>query len=138
MLKRVEGTLLRGRLVYWSDERQIDVEPRYGGGAASLMVNDVQIEVNEDGLWLYLWGYCPRESWAPAALTSPPAEAGRIRFWGEVIPGVSERLNPTRWASVFDESSAWLCIGDPDALGEVVAFGPASIAVLAGGEATAL
>jgi hypothetical protein len=139
MLKRLDGTPATGRQVYRRSEHSLDVEPRPRRGVASLLVNDVQIEIDEDGRLIYVWGLCPHESWKAATLEAPEAEHGLLQYVGEeVVPGVSMRLNRTRWAVAHDSSSHWLCIGDDSARGESIAFAPDAVAVLSGDELVAL
>jgi hypothetical protein len=140
MLKRFDGTPVSGRLVYRRSEHSLDVEPHPEGGVASLLVNDVQIEIDDDGRLLYVWGLCPHESWKPASLDAPSATPGRLQYVDEeeVIPGVSTRLNRTRWPVAYDSASHWLCIGDESARGETIAFAPYAIAVLKEDELVAL
>lgn len=132
MLKRFDGTPAVGQLVYRPDEHGLDVEPRPEQGVASLLVNDVQIEIDEDGNLIYVWGLCSHDSWRSARLDPPTAVPGRLRYVGaEVVPGISRRLNADRhWLVSYDPSSRWLCVGDESIGGEAVEFGPDSVAVL--------
>jgi hypothetical protein len=139
MLKRVEGDPIRGGLVYHRGDRSLDVEPHPEGGIASLLVNDTQIEIDEGGYLMYVWGYCPHDSWEQSKLIRPPASRGRVLFIGEsVIPGVSIRLNQHRWPITFDESSGWICIGNSSLNGDSVEFSPGAEIVLANGVLQAL
>jgi hypothetical protein len=140
MLRRLDGKPISGRLVYRRSERSLDVEPRPDRGVASLLVNDVQIEVDEDGRLIYVWGLCPHESWTPAKLDPPATRPGRLLYVdGAVVPGVSKRLNADkRWPVGYDASSQWLCVGDESVQGEMIAFAPGAIAALREGELTGL
>ena len=140
MLKRHDGKPLLGQLIYRPDEHSLDVEPRPEQGVSSLLVNDVQIEVDGDGNLIYVWGVCSHDSWKPARLDPPAATHGRLRYVGaEVVPGISRRLNASgSWLVSYDSSSKWLCVGDESISGEAVAFGPDSVAVLIGGQLVAL
>jgi len=105
MLKRVDGRPMQGRLVYRRSDRALDVEPHADGGGASLLVNDAQIELDEDAHLMYVWGYCPHESWKASKLEPPRSSLGRLSFSGEaIIPGASTRLNDQRWPVLFDEA----------------------------------
>lgn len=139
MFRRVEGDPIRGELVYRRGDRSFDVEPHPDGGIASLLVNDTQIEINEDGNLMYVWGYCPHESWKQSKLVRPPTSQGRVLYLGEpAIPGVSTRLNQPRWPILFDESSGWICIGDSSFKGESVEFSPGAAIALDSGVLQAL
>lgn len=139
VLRRVDGKPVHGRLVYRRNDRSFDVEPCPEGGVTSLQVNDTQIELDEDGNLIYVWGFCPHELWDPAQLQPPRSLPGRLSYSDkDIIPGVSIRLNEQRWPVLFDESTGWLCIGNPAARGEVVEFSPGATAVLDDGSLRAL
>jgi hypothetical protein len=140
MLTRIAEKPADGRLVYRSSDYSLDVEPRRGTGLVSLLVNDVQIGVDEDGTLLHVWGYCPRESWKQTRLDVPTASPSKLRMPDiDIVPGASKRLNPLkRWDTAFDASSGWLCIGNASSRGEAVAFAPGAIAVVENGELAAL
>jgi hypothetical protein len=140
MLRRIEGQPVSGQLVYRRSEYSFDVEPHPAGGVASLLVNDVQIEIDADGRLLYVWGLCPHVSWKVASFATPAASPGQLLYIeGKVVPGVSMRLNGgNRWAAGYDSSSQWLCIGDASSRQEGVAFAPGAVAVLSGNGIVAL
>lgn len=132
MLRYFDGEPVSGRLVYRHSERSLNVEPPPRHGVTSLLVNDVQIAIDEDGNLIYVWGLCPRESWKSTTLETPPAKSGCLQYVNsDTIPGVSKRLNTAgRWLVHHDPLSQWLCIGDESAEGEGVAFAPDAVAVL--------
>jgi hypothetical protein len=134
------GTPLAGRLVYHCKEHSFDVEPRSESGIASLLVNDVQIEIDENGYLLYIWGFCPHESWKPKHLTAPASSPGRLRcVYTPVVAGISKRIHASKpWSINYDASSGWLCIGDMHARDEMIAFAPGAVASLADGHLIAI
>jgi hypothetical protein len=140
MLKRFDGKPISGRLVYRSYDHSLDVDPRPERGVTSLLVNDVQIEIDEDARLIYVWGLCPHESWSVKRLSCPKAKPGRLQYvGGKVVPGISKRINPERrWPVKHDASAQLLCIGDDTAHGEVVEFAPGAVAVLNEGQLAAL
>jgi|SRR5215813_830990 len=141
MLRRLDGKPLSGLLVYRRSERSLDMEPRPAGGIASLLVNDVQIEIDEAGRLIYVWGHCPHESWMPARLETPVAKLGRLQYANaKMVPGVSKRLNADkRWPVRYDPSSQWLCIGDESVQDcDMIAFAPGAIAALKKGQLAGL
>jgi len=71
MLRRFDGKPVSGRLVNRRSEHSLDVEPRPERGVTSLLVNDVQIEIDEDARLIYVRGLFPHESWTPATLDTP-------------------------------------------------------------------
>ncbi len=129
-----------GRLLYRRSDYSFDVEPKPTGGVAPLLLNHIQIEIDEDGRLIYVWGLCPQESWASANIEPCKAVVGRLRYEGRaVVPGVSRRLNAGKpWMVSHDPVSRWLCVGDHSSEGEPVAFAPGAVAMLNCGEIRAL
>ena len=130
-----------GTLVYRAGEYALATEPN-PGSFTSLLVNDVHIEVDEDGCALSVWGLCPHPSWIPHALSPPPARESGLKAKGAaaLVPGVGIRLNPRhRWSVFVDRASGWLCLGDHDApVVDAYRFAPGAVAVLRDGHLVAL
>lgn len=132
---------LRGTLVYRQDECSFDTEPRLEKGVASLLLNDIQLELDESRQVLYVWGLCPETSWAEMGNEAPPAQPGVLRVVGTAVtPGVSKRINDDEpWPLTGNHRSGWVCLGDPEiTAGQCVSFAPESRAVLLNGEIKAL
>ena len=77
---------------------------------SSILVNDINLEVNPHGLVTSVWGFCPYMNWIASVLEPPQAEIGEIRFVGAspIKRGVSTRLGRERWPVFADKSSGWL------------------------------
>lgn len=129
-------------LVYRSMDYSFDVDPKPQGGGSSVVVNDLQLEVAEDGRVMYVWGLCPHTSWTKDALRPPQAHKAILlaRPPGNATPGVSMRINRERWPVLVDQKHGWVKIaapsdsveGNKQALGEkvYVEFAPGTIAGL--------
>jgi hypothetical protein len=61
-----------GFLVYWQDEYSFDVEPGAGVGFTSLLLNDLNLEMDEEARIVSVWGYCPCGHWKPRNLRPLP------------------------------------------------------------------
>lgn len=129
-----------GELVYNANEHAFDTALRSEEGEASLLLNDLQLEVDGENRVLFVWGLCPRSIWIATKATTPKARPGRLRVRGvELIAGTSKRLNPSeRWPVMVNERSGWVCVGDPSAAGDAVLFAAGSVAVLDSGALKAL
>ncbi len=46
-------------LVYRDEDYSFDREPHDGTGFTSIMINDLQLEIDEEGKIIYVWGLCP-------------------------------------------------------------------------------
>ena len=140
MLEVFSGRSLSGRLVYRQSEYSLDTEPQPVGGQASLLVNDVKLELDRDGQLLYVWGYCPKESWSAANLELPAAVDARLRWNGMPIAvGTAKRLNDSeRWPVLYDAQKLRLRIGIAANADHCVVFAPGAVAELINGRLSSL
>lgn len=129
-------------LVYREEDYSFDVEPHDGTGFTSIMINDLQLEIDEEGRIIYIWGLCPLIKYEQTnefpknyisknlvvILDKPP------------IPGISYRLNEReRWQIYINKKKGWICIGNPKINGkQMIEFVPNCIAVLENQEITAI
>lgn len=134
------GSPAPGELIYKPDEHSFDTANRTEEGEASLLINDVQLEIDGNNRVLFVWGFCPYASWVATQCSAPPARPSRLRVAGlELQPGTSKRLNAeARWRVSADRRSGWICLGDTQAAGDPVQFAPGAVAVLADGTLRAL
>jgi hypothetical protein len=98
-------------LVYRSDEYSFDVEPPMSGGSTSILINDLNLEIDYTGKLLFIWGLCPYLKWVKTELVQPKFTGGEIVFVPDDPPkkGVSIRLFEQK--SVFvDKKSGWVYI----------------------------
>jgi hypothetical protein len=133
-----------GQLVYRRDEFSFDTEPGAGGRGISIVVNEVQLFVNDEGRVIYVSGYCPYQGWDQTLLSPPTySRAGLIvvDLNPTSIPtGMAFGLNDvsSRWPA-YVNPQGWVCIGDPADKGDqAVEFAPGSVAVLRGDRLLAL
>ena len=77
------------------------------GGYSSAVLNDLNLEVNEDGRVIEVWGYSPRESWIDGVVQLPEgARRGALRLLQEFTPGVSRRMGGNgAWLVTFDANA---------------------------------
>jgi hypothetical protein len=63
-----------------------------------LMLNDLYLELNEEGGLISIWGLCPHPSWVAREFVLPPASRGSLRYLevASLIPGIAHRLNSDR------------------------------------------
>jgi hypothetical protein len=132
--------ILQATLVYRSKDQAFDVEPKLPGGGASLLVNDVQLELDEDGRVLYVWGLCSQALWDEQAVEPPQARTATLfaERPEDLSPGMSVRLNKEPWPVAADRRSGWIRIGESSATDEAVEFAPGMIAALLDGHLVGL
>ena len=122
------------RLLYRRAEYSFDVDPRPEDAAASLSLNEVELEIDARGRVLCVTGYCPYLTWLETSLSPPPFASGGL---AAIIPegvqaGASIDLDAdiVRWP-VYLNREGWVCVGNPAERGdEAVGFAPGSVAVL--------
>lgn len=126
-------------LVYRPSDYAFDVEPKPEGGEASLLVNDLQLEIDDEGRVLYVWGFCPHTSWSPASVKPPPARRATLtaEIPDDLAPGTSMRISKERWPVHVDQQTGWVRVGTCDE-GDVVEFVPGVRACLSEGNLVCL
>ena len=99
------------RLVYRADEFSFDTEPPPVAGFTSILVNDLNLEVDDAGRVISVWGVCPHMQWERASLSPPVADVGEAFVISEepLKRGVSTRMNP-RNPPLADPTSGWIRI----------------------------
>lgn len=129
----VQGEPIEGTLLYVPDEYSFQTNmltqtENYG----SILINDLQIEVDHEGLLLYTWGYCPHSNWKDMDAMFPNVINKKrlcIEKWSNP-PGVSIRCNVNKWTVKANRSTGWICLGPHDSAGEAIYFAPGSVAIL--------
>lgn len=140
---RIEiGEPIPGTLVYREDEYSFDTEAPSRGAFGSVVINDLQIEIGQDGKALYVWGLCPFSSWSPTQCSPPPSFPGLLYYVGRtLIAGTSISINQEeRWAVSVNTVDRWVCLGDVNLNSGVKActFAPGAIVVLIDDEIKAI
>ncbi len=105
---------MRRALVYRPKEFSFDVTPSPGSSVTSVLLNDLNLEVDEDGKVVSVWGMCPHTRWRDLTLVPPIAGYGEL-FVVTDTPfqaGISQRLTPKgKYLPVFvDREGGWVKI----------------------------
>jgi hypothetical protein len=90
-------------LVYRPEEYSFDVEPSPGRSFTSLLLDDLNLEVDDAGRIISVWGMCPHTRWQSARLTAPQASFGELF----VVPYVPLSQGPVH----LDSESRWVRVG---------------------------
>ena len=67
-------------LVYRPEEYSFDMEPAPSRSFTSVLVDDLNLEIDEAGKVISVWGMCPHTRWVETTLARPEAERGDIVF----------------------------------------------------------
>lgn len=129
-------------LIYRNEDYSFDREPHDGTGFTSIMINDLQLEIDEEGKIIYVWGLCPlilheetnevpseyKACSLVALLNRPP------------VPGISYRLNEDkRWPIYINKKKGWVCLGNPETKNkQLIEFAPNCVATMDGQELIAV
>lgn len=100
-----------GKLTYIKSEHSFSMEGT-DSGDASVLVNDVNMELNGNGRVVSLWGYSPMANWKTCAVKPPPSSINdhALVFIDKLIPGTSKRINSDKtWPVYYDSASGWVC-----------------------------
>jgi hypothetical protein len=119
-------------LIYRPEEYSFDSVPRPVDCVSSVLVNDLELELSDEGAVICVTGLCPHPGWQVRHLKSPAASR-RTLFVAEEnwTPGISKRLTGIQeWPMFVDYDAGCICVGKSDLLVGGVEFAPGSIAVL--------
>ncbi|MGC1877911.1 MAG: hypothetical protein WA347_05260 [Rhabdochlamydiaceae bacterium] len=129
-------------LVYREEDYSFDIEPHDESGFTSIMVNDLQLEIDDEGKIIYVWGLCPLIKYEETNETPENYESNSlVALLGKPpIPGISYRLNEKeRWPIYINKKKGWVCVGNPKINGkQMIEFVPNCIATLQDQEITAI
>lgn len=123
-------------LIYRNNDHSFDIEPHTGSGFTSIMINDLQLEIDEDGKICCVWGFCPLIIYEETNEIPQNYQSNDLVVILEKTPtaGVSQRLNEDRrWPIYINKKKGWVCIGDPEAKSkQMVEFAPGCVAAMIG------
>jgi len=127
-------------LVYRAQEYSFDSDPRPEGCISSVVVNDLELEVDDEGVVICVTGLCPHLAWQRTERAPPPARRHVLRVIDqEWVPGISKRLtSPGEWPMFVNRSVGYVCVGSPEGRGVGIEFAPGCVAVLQDGQLLAL
>lgn len=130
-------------LVYYQEDgHSFDVEPFVGGGFTSIVIDTLQLEIDDEGKILYVWGYCPLIDYKDIATFPKHYKSNSLIAILDKppIPGVSQSINKKElWPIFINKKEGWVCIGDPKLEGkELIQFAPDCVAALVNQEMKAV
>ncbi len=129
-------------LIYRNKDYSFDVVPIDGAGGSSILINDLQLEIDYEGNVMYVWGYCPLIEYEETELFPQKDRQYELVVLLDNPPklGVSYRLNEdNNWPIHINKKKGWVCLGDPNMEGkQLIQFAPSCIASMLGQELTAV
>ncbi len=131
-----------GSLKYIEEDYSFDTEPFDEDGITSFMLNDLRLEIDCNGLVLFIWGYCPLVNYYNTFDSPKNTEFKNLRvvLSEEPIPGISLSEKDKRNLPIYiNKKKGWVCIGNPDEMGDkMIEFAPGSVATMKDNEIAAL
>lgn len=100
-------------LVYRADEYSFDVVPAPTDAFTSVVLNDLNLELNAAGRVVSVWGVCAHMQWQLARLSPPHAAFGDVVVASSApfARGISMRLNHNNyWPVLVDLDAGWVCV----------------------------
>lgn len=129
-------------LVYRSEDYSFDVEPLDGTGDTSILINDLQLEIDHEGKIMYVWGLCPLIKYETTHEFPIKYKTGSLVAVLDKPPvlGVSYRLNEgRRWLIYINKEKGWICLGNPAIKDkQLIEFAPNCVATMEGHELIAV
>jgi len=120
------GLIPNSVLVYRPEEYSFDLEPGPTKRFTSILINDLNLEVDEAGRVIAVWGLCPHTRWTETRLIAPPTETGVLFAISDrpLLPGVSVRLDTAKYLPTYvDRSTGWVRVkGEPASAASVMVF----------------
>ena len=106
------GSQSEGTLIYRSAEYSFDTVDRQRDGFTSIVLNELQLEVDDSGRVTAVWGYCPHTSWQKESVPLPRVRRGSLTYVGDMVPGVSIRANRSKqqWRVRYDAMSGYISV----------------------------
>lgn len=88
-----------------SNNRYIDFE---------ISINKIDLTVVDKKI-VQLSGFFPRSNWKLKNLKTPLSKTGELLVLDNLEPGHNYQVNKGKeWDVYYDETSGWICIGDPE------------------------
>lgn len=103
----------RRELVYRRNEYSFDMEPPPNRNFTSVLVDDLNIELDDTGRVVSVCGVCPYTRWKDATLRPPSAKVGAVSVNSDapLARGVSVQVNQNKYLpTFFDRCSGWIKI----------------------------
>jgi len=109
-----KGGATNASLVYRPNEFSFDVVPAPVSGFTTILLDDLNIEVDKSGKVISVWGMCPHTRWKDATLTPPSAVDAEVIVLtpAPLKQSVSVRLTPEReyLPTFVDRNQGWVKI----------------------------
>jgi len=129
-------------LVYRKEDYSFDIEPLVESGDASILINELQLEIDYNGKIMYAWGYCPLINHKETREFPKDYKKHSLLALLDksVSPGISYVLNEDcRWQVYFNKREGWICLGNPNTKHkQLIEFAPNCIATMEGKEIIAI
>lgn len=117
-------------LTYIVDEYSFDIDPTVLEIDYYVVINKLDLTVVDNKIF-QVSGFCPYSSWIKTNLKIPQFKKGILKVADELKPGFSYGINNEKdWLVYVDIQTGWVCLGNPEAIGNAVEFINNCVAVI--------
>jgi hypothetical protein len=122
-------------LSYLVEDYSFDIEPWEGVTNVDLALNYLCLTVlGEDNHVIQVSGFCPYGEWIKTNHNVPQNRQGRLKITNvddlNPQPGIGYGINNVHWPVYVNPDIGWVCIGNPESVGEAVEFINGCVAVI--------
>ncbi len=117
-------------LKYLPNEYSFDTDPSVHEVNFTVIINKLNLTVDNHNVIIQIWGFCPYGTWIKANYSVPKYKQGTLRVIDDLEPGFAYGVNDDDWPIYVNESTGWVCVGDPKKQGNAVEFITNCVAVI--------
>lgn len=118
-------------LTYDIEECSFDIEPIVQEINFDIVVNKLNLTVDDDNKVIQVWGFCGLAAWMKSDYKVPHSIKGTLKVIDNLKAGVgSYKVNKEDFPVYINTQTGWVCIGNPEIIGNAVEFINNCIAVI--------
>lgn len=117
-------------LKYVTEDCSFNSEPSVQEINFDLALNKLNLTVADENKVVQVWGFCGYGEWLKADSNVPQYRKGILKVVDDLEPGFSYGVNNDDWPVYVNEKTGWVCVGNPEKLGQAVEFMSNCVAVV--------
>lgn len=124
------GITLDKVLTYDFEDLSFETQPITNIVSYDLVLNNLNLTVADDNIVTQLWGFCGSFNWINGDYRVPESKRGELKVIDSLEPGFSYKLTNEDCPVYLNIQTNWICIGNPNQIGNSVEFINNCIAVI--------
>ncbi len=125
-------------LNYITNEYSFDMEPSIQEANFAILINNIELTVDKNDFIVQVSGFCPHTTWIKSNYHIQNYKNGKIKVLNTLKSGFSYRINKNELPVYFNDKEGWICVGNPDKLGQGIEFINCCVAIVEQGELISL